>query len=331
MVTIMKNLKKVLTAFFVAGSLIILITACGQNGEAEIINGKKLKASVSNNGLTISFPSESPGLQQIAVTEAKKGTEQISVKVPARVVASISQSLSSTEKIILFDSPDVTSLFSSYKQSKSNVDRTTRNYERVKDMYGNQMSTAKDLNDAENDLILAKSSVLEMEARMRALGFNPQDLEKSPANIVWLIADVSESQLKEVQKGETVEIYFSSFPEKQFIGRAEAIGDVIDPVTRSIKVRITMPNNGKFLPGMFATVDFGDPVNSVVSLPNSSIVTVEGKDYSFVETSHGTFERREVFVGNSNSSRAIIIKGIENGEKVVTDGTILLKGLSFGY
>jgi multidrug efflux pump subunit AcrA (membrane-fusion protein) len=198
-------------------------------------------------------------------------------------------------------------------------------------MYENQMATARDLNDAENETINNRTLMLEMEARFRSLGFNPNDLENSRPNSLLLIADVPESQLKEVQKGESVDIYFSSSPQKKFTGRAESIGDVVDPTTRSVRVRVSMPNYEKFLPGMYAIVDFGDPIKSVVTLPNSSIITVEGKDYAFVESSVGIFTRREVLIGQSDSSKIIILKGIENGETVVTDGAILLKGLSFGY
>jgi multidrug efflux pump subunit AcrA (membrane-fusion protein) len=135
-----------------------------------------------------------------------------------------------------------------------------------------------------------------------------------------------------VQKGEDVDIVFSSYPDKKFIGRATSLGDAIDPVTRSIKVRVTMPNPGiKFVPGMFAKVDFGDPIPSVVLLPLSSVVTVDGRDYAFVETSPGTYERREIVTATSNATQVIVLKGITENEKVVSSGAMLLKGLSFGF
>lgn len=323
-----KNKIRTMILFFCCA---LLIVGCSNSKGDDINNLKKQKVIVNDNGSTIIFSQDSPGLNQIKTVTAQKGTALISVRIPARVVASISQALSGSEKVILFDSPETNSLYSSYRQSKANFERSTRNYSRVKDMYENQMATAKDLNDADNEIINNRTMMLEMEARFRSLGFNPVDLENSHPNTLWLIADVPESQLKEVQKGESVDIYFSSLPQKKLEGRAEAIGDVVDPVTRSVKVRISMSNYEKFLPGMYAIVDFGDPIYSVVTLPNSSIITVEGKDYAFVENSAGVFTRREVFIGQLDSSAIIILKGIETGERVVTDGAILLKGLSFGY
>jgi len=164
------------------------------------------------------------------------------------------------------------------------------------------------------------------------LGLAPAELGTATPGTVWLISDVTEEQLHEVQKGERVNIAFQAFPGAPVSGRAEAIGDVVDPATRTVKVRITAPNpKGRILPGMFARVDFGDPTSGVVPLPASAVVTVEGKDYVFVESSPGEFQRRRVLLVSSDANRVIVGKGLDNGERVVTSGAMLLKGLSFGY
>jgi multidrug efflux pump subunit AcrA (membrane-fusion protein) len=125
---------------------------------------------------------------------------------------------------------------------------------------------------------------------------------------------------------------FSSFSDKKLVGRADAIGDVVDPVTRTVKVRVTMRDvHGKFLPGMFARIDFGHPISGLMTLPPSARETVEEKDYVFVETEPRVFERRQMTIASSTSSEVVILKGLENGERIVTSGAILLKGLSFGF
>jgi hypothetical protein len=58
---------------------------------------------------------------------------------------------------------------------------------------------------------------------------------------------------------------------------------------------------------------------------------VDADDYAFVETAEGEFTRRKVTISNANALSALVLNGITNGEKVVTAGTMLLKGLSFGY
>ncbi len=172
----------------------------------------------------------------------------------------------------------------------------------------------------------------EMEGRLRALGFNPVELESDTTNRVWLVSDVPENELHEVQKGEEVDVFFTSFPDKKYIGHADAIGEILDPITRSVKVRVTLPNpQGRFMPGMYARVDFGDPTSGVVILPLSAVVTVNSQDYVFVEKAPGEYHRSEVTIANSSGKEVVVLKGLEDGERVVTAGAMLLKGLSFGF
>ncbi len=146
------------------------------------------------------------------------------------------------------------------------------------------------------------------------------------------MADVPESQLGEVNKGEAVDIYFNAFPDKKFEGRAVSIGDVVDPTTRTVKVRVTMKDpQGKFLPGMFGRIDFGDPKDNVLLVPLSSVCTVEGSNYVFIQTAPNEFQREKVILGLQNNANVIVLTGISSGEKLVTAGTMLLKGLSFNF
>ena len=290
------------------------------------------KPVVSEDGMTIRFPSESVGLQQIQTTEAREGTALVSVIAPARVVATISPAASLSKNIMLFESQDVTTLYSQYRQSSSNVELTSKNLVHVKEMYNNQGATARDLNQAETDAANARATMGEMEGRLRAFGFNPAELESVATQTAWLMSDVPETELHKVQKGENVEIVFSSFPDKKLIGKAAAIGDIVDPVTRTVKVRVTLQNpSGRLLPGMFARVDFSYPQRDVILLPLNAIVTVDANDYVFVQTSTGEFSRRKVTISNANELSAVVLNGVAEGEKVVTGGTMLLKGLSFGY
>ena len=279
------------------------------------------KPVVSGDGSTIRFPSETSGLQQIQTTEAREGTALVSVIAPARVVATISPAATSSRNIMLFESPDVTTLYSQYRQSSSNVELTSKNLIHVKEMYNNQGATARDLNQAETDAANARSSMGEMEGRLRAFGFNPSELESVAHQTAWLMSDVPETELHKVQKGENVEIVFSSFPDKKLVGKAAAIGDVVDPVTRTVKVRVTLQNpGGRLLPGMFARVDFSYPQRDVILVPLNAIVTVDANDYAFVQTSTREFSRRKVTISNANELNAVVLSGISEGEKVVTNG-----------
>jgi multidrug efflux pump subunit AcrA (membrane-fusion protein) len=240
--------------------------------------------------------------------------------------------VSGPDHAVLFESPDVTTLYSQYRQTKLNINLYSQNLKRLKEMFDNHNVTASEVNRAENDLAIARTTLTETQAKLRTAGFNPAELDRAGVSTVWIISDVAESQLSEVQSGEEVPIVFNAFPETEFIGHVASIGDVVDPITRTVKVRSVLVNRkNKMLPGMFAVVDFGDPTDSVVKLNSSAIVTVDGKDYCFVEKEKGVYERREVIIKVSGEDGVVVMKGLKNGDKAVTEGAILLKGISFGY
>ena len=316
------------------GLIILLVQLLSGCSEKKTVDPNEAleKAVVLDQGMIVKFSDKAPGRKLIKTIEVHKGSATVPVFAPARVVASISKAIESNDKIILFDSPDVTTLYSQYRQNRSNVALTTKNLARIKEMFENHAVTAKDVLQAETDLQNARTSMAELEGRLRAAGFNPVELENSTSNELWLIADVPETQLHEVQNNEEVDIVFNSYPDIKYTGRARAIGDVIDPVTRTVKVRTVMHNTKeRLMPGMFARVDFGDPTTNIVVLPLDAIVTVDSKDYAFVEVRPGEFQRRQIVIEKSTLSEVIVLKGIESGEKVVVAGAMLLKGLSFGY
>jgi len=315
-------------------TLALLLSAAGCNerqtsGSAPAEPGR---AAVTDEGKTIAFPAGSPGLQQIGTSAVRLGKATLSVVAPARVVASIPRLPAGRDTIILFESPDVTSLYSSYRQSRANAERSARNLARIRDMFDNQAATGRDLNEAENDAAASRASAAEMEGRLRAVGFNPDELSKTPPGSVWVIADVPETEMNRLRRGEAAVIAFNSIPDETFQGRAEALGDIVDPVTRTVKVRISVRNGGgKLLPGMFARATFGEEQPSAIILPLTAVVTVEGRDHVFIETAPGVFRRRDVTLVNSTRTDAVVLNGIRDSEQVVTRGTMLLKGLSFGY
>jgi RND family efflux transporter MFP subunit len=167
---------------------------------------------------------------------------------------------------------------------------------------------------------------------MRALGFNPAELDAVRGSVAWLMADVPEAELHNVQRGGSVVVRFASYQDLPETGRAEALGDVVDPVTRTVKVRVSVPNpKRRFLPGMFGRVTFGDARQRVLIVPVGAVITVEERSYVFVRVGPGEFRRTEVTLQPAGADSAIVLGGLSSGEQVVTTGAMLLKGLSFGY
>lgn len=281
---------------------------------------------IRNQRKEIEFPKNYPGLNNFKVQIIKAASSVLRVEAPAQVVASIQN------QSILFAQTDISSLYSQYLQSSANFERTEKNKIRVEDMFKNQAATARELNDVCSEFSNAKAAKTEFEVRLKSAGFPPADLKQAKPKTVWLLAEMPENQLHEVQKDEEVISTFNSFAGQKFLGKAAAIGDTVDPATRTVKIRVVLDNSkGLLLPGMYARCDFGQPQQAVISVPLSAIVTVEQKNYVFVAKSKTLFERREITLLNSNDQDAIVSTGLKSDEQIAISGVMLLKGMSFGY
>lgn len=129
-----------------------------------------------------------------------------------------------------------------------------------------------------------------------------------------------------------MKVEFYSMPDLKVVGKADSIGDAIDPVTRTIKVKVVLSNaKGKIMPGMFAKADFGAYENGTIVIPVSALVSVEEKNYVFVASSDEEFQRRSVLIAPMHGDSVVVTSGLKNGEKVVSRGAMLLKGLSFAF
>lgn len=312
--------------------LILLMITISQCKKKQVEPPKNYRPVVSEEGQKIKFDPESPGLSQIKVSKFGEGGGFISISAPSRVIASVSTSVSGG-RIVLFESPDMNAVYASYQVSKTSLIRASKNLDRVQDMFKNQVATQKDIIEAEAAVHSAQAETAEFEGKLRAIGFNPNELQFVGSNIVLLICDIPEANLSVVRKGKEVKVHFASFPDLTLKGKADAIGDNVDPMTRTVKVRVSLSNKeGKFKPGMFAKVEFGDEASKDIAvIPFSSVITVEGQAYVFVQSTPGEFIRRPVVLGNSGSDNVSVVQGLFPGEEVVVGGAMLLKGLSFGY
>jgi membrane fusion protein, heavy metal efflux system len=146
------------------------------------------------------------------------------------------------------------------------------------------------------------------------------------------VADVPEAQLGHLEPGNSARVVFNSFPTEKFVSRVVSVGDIVDPLTRTVKAQVTLPNkDGRLIAGLYGQMILGIRQQSASTVPVSGIFTALGKTFLFVEKNPGDFERREVVVGLQGSDRVEVLQGVEANERVVSKGVMLLKALSFGY
>ena len=142
---------------------------------------------------------------------------------------------------------------------------------------------------------------------------------------VWIDADVFEKDLPRVRPGQEVKLTFTAFPQSTFTGRVIFINSVIDPDTRTVKVRTEVANpDGRLKPDMFANVQIVTDMNrAAISIPQSAVLNDDGKAIVFVVDGNG-YKKRQVQAGIQNNDRVEIIDGLNTGDKIVVKGNYLL-------
>src|ERR1041384_1668887 len=142
---------------------------------------------------------------------------------------------------------------------------------------------------------------------------------------VWIDADVFEKDLPRVRTGQDVKLTVTAFPQSTFSGKVILINRVVDPDTRTVKVRTEVANpDGRLKPDMFANVQIVTDVNrAAISIPQSAVLNDEGKTIVFVADGSG-FKKRQVQAGIQNNERVEIVDGLKAGDKVVVKGNYLL-------
>ena len=150
---------------------------------------------------------------------------------------------------------------------------------------------------------------------------------------VWVLADIFEIDLPRVKIGAPATIGVVSYPNRQFTGRVDWISGALDPTTRAAKVRCTIDNRDHILrPEMFATVSIATDLRQELAIPRSAVVRLGDDMVVFVD--HGNapdgqrrFERRVVAVDETQAGNYVpVLRGLAQGEKVVSSGAIILSG-----
>lgn len=160
--------------------------------------------------------------------------------------------------------------------------------------------------------------------------FNPQFVVTDPTRL-WLFLDVDELTVTSLASGREVFIHTPAHPDKVFHGRLEVIGHELDPVTRTIKARCLVDNGGNLLRAeMYVTVDVASSGPAGVNVPTKALFLKGEEHCVFVETAPGQFARRMVKLGVENDGRTAIADGISPGERVVSEGCLLLESILEG-
>jgi cobalt-zinc-cadmium efflux system membrane fusion protein len=273
------------------------------------------------------------------------------------IKAKLGDSVRKGQTLLLIDSPDVSQAFSDYQKFKADEQLAAKQLARAQLLYDKGAIAQADLELAQDADAKAKVDAQTAAQRVKVLGGNlnnpspllpvvapisgtivdqqitggtgVKSLDNSPnlftiadLSTVWVICDVYEDMLSRVHVGDTAEITLNAFPDQKFPGRVVNISEVLDPATRSAKVRIELANpQGLMRAGMFVTATFkGRQLIERIVIPTSAVVHLHDKDWVFVPAGDKQFRRIALQLGPQSSDGFVhVVSGLKPQDKVATN------------
>lgn len=143
---------------------------------------------------------------------------------------------------------------------------------------------------------------------------------------VWVEGEVFEQDLALVKLGMQVHIEIAAHPGEHLMGQVSFIYPVLDAVSRTNRVRITVPNPARVLkPGMFATIFFDANLGrDIIVVPRDAVVVTGVRNIVFVCDSDGMLQPREVVLGERSGDRVHVLSGLTVGERIVASANFLV-------
>jgi cobalt-zinc-cadmium efflux system membrane fusion protein len=149
----------------------------------------------------------------------------------------------------------------------------------------------------------------------------------SDLTALWAVVEIDESLLSHVQAGRSIELQVAAYPGERFSGRVQFVGDVVNPKTRRITIRCSVPNgDGRLKPEMFASVRVQEgEVRQLVAVPVAAVQTVDGQPIVFTAEAEGRFRVHRVTTGRDADGLLEIRTGLAAGDPVVVQNAFVLK------
>ena len=142
---------------------------------------------------------------------------------------------------------------------------------------------------------------------------------------VWVQVDIYENERPLIKLGDTAIMTLTSFPGEEFKGEVTFISPHIDQKTRTIKVRLEFDNPDlKLLPEMYANVNLLKPMGEKLTIPESALLRTGKQDIVFVSKGDGVMQIRNVMVGQKAGGYYEVMKGLNEGEEVVSRANFLI-------
>jgi cobalt-zinc-cadmium efflux system membrane fusion protein len=272
------------------------------------------------------------------------------------IAARLGDTVKKGQLLLRVQSADVAAAYSDYQKAVADEQLTRTQLERAQLLYDKGAFSLNDLQIAQDTDAKAKVDVKTTAEKLRVLGNtnldqpsgiveirapvsgvitdqqvtnasgvaglgSPNPFTISDLTYVWILCDVYENDLANIQLGQSADIRLNAYPDKDFTGVISNVGSILDPNIRSAKVRIEVRNPGLMRPGMFVTATFhGQNKQKRAAVPANAILHLHDRDWVYVPTKDKKFRRVEVHAGEMLPAKMQeIVSGIAPGDQVVAN------------
>ncbi len=320
------------------------------------------RAQILELGPTLEVPAE--------VVAVPDRVAEIGARVSGRVVevrANTGDAVDQSTALLTIESADVGRAWADLLSARARERTASRALGRQRTLLDQRVTSVRDFEEAQSAWEVAEADVRASLTRLAAVGVvDPEEPPENPARVtlyspiagtvtarsvnvgewvepadvllrvidldeLWLEAAVYEQQLQYVDVGQSVQVEMRAFPEVVFTGEVHRVSGVLDETSRSVVVRIILPNaDGRLRPGMFATArihaNLREGSRNLLVVPRAAVQEINGQPSVFLRAGEGTFEVRMVLTARRVGDLVEILTGLEEGDEIVADGSFLLKG-----
>lgn len=286
-----------------------------------------------------------------------------------RILVRTGDAVQAGDALASVQSPDLGQAIGVHLSASARLETARARRDRIASLQTDGFSSRSQLIDVESEFTVAVAEAEAAEERLRVFGVRPETVRpeegkhfssrfsvRSPidgqvlgidavlgksvsggeplfhvGNLdeVWLLVDVFETSIAAVKTGAAVSFTVAAYGGETFTGTVDQIGGILDPDSRTVEVRVVVPNpEHRLKPNMFAEarLALADVTGGQgIILPAEAVLEVEGRRSAFVEEAPGRFEVRKVTTEALPDGRVHVTAGLNAGDRVVTQGAFTLK------
>ena len=320
-------------------------------GKFQLIPAERVQLAGVLNATGAIFPDISREVPVISMANGRV------VDIRARIDDNVKRG----QLLLKVQSPDITNAFDTYLKAANDEQLANKAYLRSQDLFQHGAVSQAMLEQAEDTERNAKADVTAADEQLKTLGVD-KDHPSSVVNVyapisgvivaqnvtnasaagvglsgsataftiadlsrVWVVCDVYENDIPKLQLGQEAKITINAYPGHPLAGHVSDIGPILDPSSRTAKVRIEVANPGFLKLGMFATASFTSQIKEThAAVPAEAILHLHDRDWVFVPAGASQFKRTEVHAGQMLSgNRQEILSGLEPGQQIVANALLL--------